>query len=70
LLDVLAAIGIGAVIGTGARMLKEGVVINPSRAMSATFDAISKQNDEIIEGMEWEGGDVKDKPSNCFTRGE
>lgn len=70
MLDVLAAIGIGAVIGTGARMLKEGVVINPSRAMSPTFDAISKENDRILKDVEWRTGDVKDKTCKCFSRGE
>jgi len=70
MLDVLAAIGIGAVIGIGSRALKDGVVINPGRHMPETLDAISKRNDHVLEGLKWDRGEVREGTYKCFDKGE
>jgi len=70
MLDVLAAIGIGAVIGTGARALKDGVIFNPGRRIPETLDAISKRNDKLLEGVEWDVSKDYIKTYKCFSKGE
>jgi len=48
MLDILAAIGIGSAVGLGARMLKDGVIFNPSDRIQDTLDRVSRENDELV----------------------
>lgn len=70
MLDVLAAIGIGAIVGIGTRALKDGVIINPNKHMPETLDSISKRNDEIFEGFKWCDDEVRKATYKCFSKGE
>lgn len=59
MLDILAAIGIGSAVGLGARMLKDGVIFNPSDSIGDTLDRISRENDEIIGTCIWTDEEVR-----------
>ena len=59
MLDILGAIGIGSVVGLGARMLKDGVVFNPSDRIQDTLDRISRENDELISCCMWTDEEVR-----------
>ena len=69
MLDILAVIGLGGLGGMVARALKDGCVINPGRHMPETLDAISKRNDDILDGMNWHPKDDLET-YNCFDKGE
>jgi len=59
MLDILGAIGIGSVVGLGARMLKDGVVFNPSDRIQDTLDRISRENDDLVSSCIWTDEEVQ-----------
>ena len=70
MLDVLAAIGIGSLVGVGARMLKDGVTINPGAKTPETYAAIEKANDRIFTNTKWKISDIEDGTYKDFSKGK
>ena len=70
MLQIFGAIAAGTFVGIGARMLKDGVTINPGAKTPETYAAIEKANDRIFENIEWESSDVRDGTYKDFSKGK